>query len=826
MSELFAPPPAGPTRWPRLLPVLVLLFAGSGCAALIYEIVWFQMLQLIIGSSAVSLAVLLGTFMGGMCAGSVALPRVVSAERHPLRVFALLEAGVGLSALGVLLLAPALGRFYLAAAGPGMPGILLRGLVAAVCLLPPTLLMGAALPAISRWAETTPGGLSWLGFLYGGNLAGAVLGSLLAGFYLLRVHDLPIATCVAASLNGAVAGLALVLAAWAPRPAAPARGCRSVPAPAQGDTAPESGPLARHHMAGLWAVSVAIGLSGLCALSAEVLWTRLLSLMLGATVYTFSIILAVFLGGLGIGSHLGARLGRASLNPRIALGYCQLLLAGSIVLASWLLARSLPYWPINPSLSRSPWFTLQLDLLRCAWAILPATCLWGASFPLALAAAATTGGDPGRLVGKIYAANTVGAIIGAVATTLLLIPWLGTRQTERLLAGLSATAGLLMLLSSKSSRAPRFALLLATAALCALLAWTVPSVPWELIAFGRYLPSRTDLGTLLYLGEGMNCSVAVSQSSDGQRIFHVSGKAEASTGPRDMRLQRMLGHLPALLHPRPRSVLVVGCGAGVTAGSFTQYPEVETIALCEIEPLIPKVVARYFAAENYNVVQDQRVRNIFDDARHYLLTTRDKFDVITSDPIHPWVKGAATLYTKEYFESCRRHLNPGGLVSQWVPLYESNLETVKSELATFFEVFTNGTIWSNDEAGAGYDLVLLGQVEALKIEVGQVQKRLNREDYRRVADSLRNAGFKSAFSLLATYAGQASDLKPWLGHAQINQDRDLRLQYLAGWGLNLYQQEPIYSELARYRRFPQEIFVGSDEWSQALRWVIEPQGGK
>ena len=170
---------------------------------------------------------------------------------------------------------------------------------------------------------------------------------------------------------------------------------------------------------------------------------------------------------------------------------------------------------------------------------------------------------------------------------------------------------------------------------------------------------------------------------------------EASTSPFDMRLQRMLGHLPAVLHSRPRDVLIVGCGAGVTAGSFVVHPEVESITLCEIEPRIPPASAKFFGKENHHVMGDRRTRLVSDDARHYVLTTRDRFDIITSDPIHPWVKGAAALYSKEYFELVRARLKPGGLVTQWVPLYESDFATVKSEIATFFAVFPYAAIWGN-----------------------------------------------------------------------------------------------------------------------------------
>src|SRR5439155_9231993 len=228
----------------RFLPVLLLLFIGSGCAGLIYEIVWFQLLQLVIGSSAVSLGVLLGTFMGGMCLGSLALPRLVSARHHPLRVYACLELGIGIIGITVLLAMPLVGGLYTAWAGSGLVGILLRGVAAGVCLVPPTLLMGATLPAIARWVETTPEGVSWLGFFYGGNIGGAVLGSLLAGFYLLRVYDGATATYVAATLNLTGALLALALARATPHEAI-------APAPEK---------VERAH--GSWAVYVAIALSG------------------------------------------------------------------------------------------------------------------------------------------------------------------------------------------------------------------------------------------------------------------------------------------------------------------------------------------------------------------------------------------------------------------------------------------------------------------------------------------------------------------------------------------------------------------------------------
>ncbi|HEY2762053.1 MAG TPA: fused MFS/spermidine synthase, partial [Pirellulales bacterium] len=419
-----------PSRSPPLLFVLA-LFVGSGCAALIYEIVWFQLLQLVIGSSAVSLGVLLGTFMGGMCLGSLLLPHLISVRRHPLQVYATLELAIGVIALGVLYGLPPLGRFYATHVGTNSAGVWERCVISAICLLLPTMLMGATLPAAARWVENTPRGVSWLGFFYGGNIAGAVAGCLFAGFFLLRVYDMPTATFVAASINLLVATGAIAFSIF-------------IPAVRRHSTlAPSAQAHVRLHP-GTKLVYLTIALSGMTALAGEVVWTRLLSLMLGATAYTFSIILAVFLIGLGIGSTVGASLARSRIDPRAALGFCQLLLAGAIAWTAYMLTRSLPFWPIDLEWNYSPWFNFQLDLLRCAWAILPAACLWGASFPLALAAVAGPGDDQGRLVGSVYAANTIGAIIGALVTSVILVRSIGTQGVQEAMIGVSMFAAVLV----------------------------------------------------------------------------------------------------------------------------------------------------------------------------------------------------------------------------------------------------------------------------------------------------------------------------------------------------------------------------------------------
>jgi spermidine synthase len=799
----------------RVLPALLLLFVGSGCAALIYEIVWFQLLQLVIGSSAVSMGVLLGTFMGGMCLGSLFLARVISPREHPLRVYAYLELGIGVFGILLLFGMPLLGGLYFHWGGGGVTGILLRGVAASICLLPPTLAMGATLPAMSRWVESTPEGVSWLGFFYGGNIGGGVIGCLLAGFYLLRVHDSVFATFAAVGLNVLVAALALVIAKTTPHTESAA-------------------PPALEHVPGAWAVYVSIGLSGMTALGAEVIWTRVLSLLFGATVYTFSLILAVFLLGLGIGSSIGSAIAGRIARPRLALGWCQMLLCVAMAWTAYMLTQSLPYWPINPSISSDPWYNFQLDVVRCLWAVLPGAILWGASFPLALASVATGGKDPARLVGGVYAANTLGAIIGSVTASLLLVVWLGSQRSQQVLVIISAVSALLMLESAaadaeaKKTRFQFAGTLLLAAAMggAVLLARTIHPVPGVLVAYGRYAATRLGEGEIIYMGEGWNASVAVSRLSNGVLNYHNAGKVQASSEPQDMRLQRMLGHMTTLIPKNPESVLVIGCGAGVTAGAVSVDPNVKRLTIAEIEPLVPRVVSRYFAQHNFDVVANPKTRIELDDARHYLLTTREKFDAITSDPLDPWVKGAAMLYTKEFFETVKAHLNPGGAVTLFVQLYESNTAAVKSEIATFLEVFPGGVVWGNTNNGAGYDLVLLGQAEPTKIDVEAVQRHLSEPSMAPVARSLGEVGMYSAIDLFSNYAGMKTDLAPWLADAAINRDRNLRLQYLAGMGFNLYQSEAIYADMLQYSQWPNDLFIGSDATKQQLRSAILRMQGK
>ncbi len=482
------------------------------------------------------------------------------------------------------------------------------------------------------------------------------------------------------------------------------------------------------------------------------LWTRLLSLVFGATVYAFSLILAVFLFGLGIGSSIGAAIARGSTRPRVALGWCQMMLCGAMGWAAYMLLDSLPYWPVNPSITGDPWLNFQLDIVRCLWVVLPGAILWGASFPLALAAVAKPGQDPGRLVGGVYAANTVGAIFGSLGSSLLIVVYLHTQRGQQLLIVVSALSALMLLAPAvaanagmKSLRWVGTVVLILATGTAGLLARSVPAIPGVLVAYGRFAATWVGLTDIIYVGEGLNAFVAVSRTPTGVLNYHNAGKVQASSEPQDMRLQRMLGHFTHLIPKNPANALVIGCGAGVTAGAVSIGPGVKHETIAEIEPLVPASVSKYFGDYNYHVVDNPKVTVHIDDARHFLLTTNEKFDAITSDPLDPWVKGAATLYTAEFFDIVKKHLNPGGVVTLFVQLYESNTEATKSEIGTFLGAFPHGIVWGNTNNGEG-----------LRSGADGAGRR-HADQHRRDAGEARQSGIRAGDAVAARNRDQLGD---------------------------------------------------------------------
>lgn len=773
---------------PTMMPVLFLLplFFASGAAALVYEVTWFQLLSLHAGGSARAAAMVLATFMAGLGFGSLLVPRWVPRTTNPLLACAGLEALIALFGLAM--------PWAIAAVG-GLPHSL-HAAGFALLLLVPAAAMGGTLPLTARTLGSGPAAARRIGILYAANTLGGVVGCLAAAFWLLRVHDTLVAGVVAAGLNGLAALAAVGLAGrWSAPPLAAieeAVGAGSAPA-RRGFSA---------------AVLVVAAVSGATALAAEVVWTRLLALLLGGTTYTFSLILAGFLVGIAIGSGAAAALR----PPRAWLAWCQAALVPAIAHGAWAAGAGLPAWPVNPALAPTPWVQLQIDVVRCLVAVLPAAILWGASVPLAVASLSRANGAPARAAGAVLAANTLGGIVGSLGAALVLLPGVGSRAAQQWMLVAAAGAAVLAL-PPRATAASRWTRFLAPATALLAAAWLLPRLPPlspALVGWGRYAAvPRGAPPEFLVVREGTDSTLAVSRGRDGVLSYHNAGKVQASSEPQDMRLQRLLGHIATLVPESPRRVLVIGCGAGVTAGSVSVDPEVVEETICELEAEVPRTAGEFFAGINDGVIGNPKVRLRIDDARRFLRTTDETFDAITSDPFDPWVRGAANLYTEEFFTLAKRRLAPGGAITVFVQLYEAGTPAVKSELATFLRVFPEGLVFGNTRAGEGYDLVLLGTNGPTTIDLDRIDARIRAADAGRLRESLSWIGCDEAAELFSFYIASGSQLAGWLADAQVNRDANLRLQYLAGLGVNAYEQEPIYRAILAAGDWPEGVFTGS-----------------
>ena len=797
--------------------LFIILFFLSGSAALIYEVVWLHLLRLSIGVSTYSLGIILSVFMGGMAVGSLLCGRLVARSRHPLKVYAALELCIGTAGLAMPYLLPAANSLYVATYQWHEGPILICALVATLVLLPPTAMMGATLPVMARCFDRDRRGAAQLGWLYGANIFGAVTGSLLAGLVLMHYFDAVIASLVAATINGLAGSIALILAnshPFAPPPDAVYL--------VESETGIDR--RAKYHLA---AVSGTLFLSGFAALGAEVVWTRLLTLSLGPTVYAFALVLAVFLVGLGIGSSVAAVLLPRIRQPRLALGICQLALIATVPLA----ANSFSEPSLSPSSIwildfAAEWPATLRDLTRGLMTVFPSAFFWGASFPLAVAAVLPIKSDQARTVGLLSAANTLGAIAEALAATLFLVPWFGTRITQQTLVAASAAAACCCLASylcdrqSNSQRQGKLILaggLVVVFAIGALGIANVLSPSPALFAYGREAAQRRRDAPYQVVREGVHTPIVVTlwPQHGNIRALHLAGKLEASDDKIDLRLERMLGHIPQFLCKDPKSVLVVGLGAGITAGSFVMDDRLGDLTICELEPALPPITAEHFARANRNVLRDPRTKLIIDDGRHFLQTTDRKFDVISVDPIHPWVRGAAALYSEEFYRECLDHLQPGGIVSYWVPIHSMTTESVKSEIATFFKVFPHAMVWHTGGTILQRHMLLFGSNQPYMFDLSKIDQMTGPGS--KIEESIHEMEFNSLDDMLTLYVADKEALKEWVRGAQINSDMNLRLEYLAGAAAYQNNREEIFRDIIAHRRWPQELFRGHEARLQAIR---------
>jgi spermidine synthase len=661
--------------------LLLLCFFLSGVAALIYQTAWTRLFSFVFGTSELAVASVLAAYMGGRALGAAVVARLTPRIRRPVLVYGLLELGIGVSALAVPVLVHTATNLYVATFGaqgaPADEGGLLSALFYLACsfaiLLVPTSLMGATLPLLARHAVQREDQIGRrIAQLYAINTAGAVSGTVVTAFALLPSLGLSNTVWVAVCANGAV----FVVAAMVARRA-----------PALESTEEAVSDLRTRH-ANHWILPL-IGVSGAVSFTYEVLWTRLLGHVLGGSVYAFATMLATFLTGIAIGSWLASgRMAASRRRAAASFAWAQLG-TGLLSFAAYAAIDWAPDWIARWGSAGD--LALAVDVGVCAAILLPGTLFIGATVPLAVRVLARSQNDAGPATARVYAWNTVGAIVGAVGAGFFLIPAVGFAVC----LAMAVTANAALALATALRTRPRPRVVLAAAVGVALLVAVVnPEPPWRLLRAGA-LSRQVQTGEIVYYGVGRSSTVLMQEVPDGWRL-KSNGLAEAvinrpGVRPGGFVMVRWLSNLPAWGRPEARSILIVGFGGGLVVEAVP--PNFEQVDVVEIEPQIIHANAAIAKDRRQDPLADPRVEIIVNDARGALLLTDERYDAIASQPSHPWTAAASHLYTREFFALVRDHLEDDGVFVQWMGLGFIDEALLKSLVATLVDVFPHVRVY-------------------------------------------------------------------------------------------------------------------------------------
>jgi spermidine synthase len=739
--------------------------------ALIYQVMWLRMLALVFGVTVYAASTVLASFMAGLALGSYSAGRVAGRLRSPLLVFGLIEISIGVTAFATPALL-AVAKDIWIATQPSLPASLpvitfARFAAAFAVLIVPTTLMGATLPVVMESALVKDRAVaSRIGLLYAANTAGAIVGALTAGFYLVSHIGIEGSFKIAALTNAAIGLLAIALASRTARRRSGQSGDRDQSAPASARALATPDPVhepvvldASTTPAAQRAVLWTFALSGLLSLAIEIVWFRMLVVFLRPTAYAFTIMLAAVLAGIAIGSAVATPLLRRR-GPWLAvLTVVQLIIAITAVLSFNSLTQLQPaaerFAPLIVGLGIDPY--LAPILVACLMAMLPTTLLLGFAFPIGLSLWAAQSTDPARRIGSFYSLNVLGAIGGSIASGFLLLPTLGSRGSLIAISSLALVSSVMLALTQWRAR-PNFA---------GFMLFVGP------VAFGMSALNAADPFAIadrqLHRGErivwreeGIQTTVAVHERGAGgrpMRILYLDGMHQSDDLASSAFVHHRIGALPVMLHPNPRRALVVGLGGGATPGAAAHF---EGVAVDVVE-LSDAVVqgARFFNHINFDLLQRPNATLRVDDGRNFLLTTRQRYDVITADIILPRHAGAGALYAKEYFELVRGALAEGGLALQW-----NGAETVtpyKMIMRTFMSVFPYTTLW-------GDGTLMLGSMTPFTLSASGYLARRENPRFRELFDW-------DLTMLRRNYLAGPERLRQWVGDGPILTDDKPLIEY-------------------------------------------------
>ena len=700
----------------RTVPLLYGLFLLSGAAGLCYESVWSRYLGLFVGHAAYAQVLVLAIFLGGMSLGAALISRRARTIARPLLAYAVMEAVAGLIGLGFHDLFNAVtGAAYqglLPALASGPMRTAATWSIAALLILPQSILLGTTFPlmsaAVLRLAPAAPGRV--LGWLYFTNSLGAAIGVLIAGFVLVERTGLPGVLAAAATANLLVALVAFILA----RRAVDAGSAAEAPAP----TTPD----ASHRGLLLWAA----GLTAFASFCYEIDWIRMLSLVLGSATHSFELMLSAFILGLALGAFWIRRRSDGGADPFVQLGTIQIVMGVLAVATLPLYAASFPVMALLlTTVSRSAAGYVAFSFVRyllCLVIMLPATFCAGMTLPL-LTRALIARGEGEAAIGRVYAVNTLGSIVGVIAASLLLLPLLGLKGLAVVAGMLDIGVGMALLRASPGgARALRGG---ALALVAVVVVGVVTPLDRTVLVSGVFRGSSLAVArsvTLPFYADGRTATVSLSESPDGFRVLATNGKADASLSAfareactdstvrrrieGDQVTQLLLGMIPLAYHPQGGRAAVIGLGSGVTSHILLAAPALTDVVTVEIEPKMVEA-AQFFRPANRRTFDAARSTIVLEDAKAYFASSNRKWDLIVSEPSNPWVSGVSGLFTVEFYRRIRGQLAPNGVFAQWLQTYELDDDLVLSVLAAVHEVFPDYRI---HQVGAG-DLVLVASAQ-------------------------------------------------------------------------------------------------------------------
>ncbi|HUT28322.1 MAG TPA: fused MFS/spermidine synthase [Sedimentisphaerales bacterium] len=742
----------------KIATLLLVCFFLSGMTGLIYEVLWTRMIVTVIGSAPFAVSIVLTVFMGGLGLGSYVAGRTIDRVQSPatlVRVYGILELVIGAYALLVPLLLMAFRPLYAIIYNRLYSQFMLYNVLTfigcCVILLLPVICMGATLPILCRFYVTN---LSYLGAragrLYGLNTVGAAAGALLCGFWLISGLGMRGTLAFAVVINGLIGITAVLVGSRSSTIySASNRGAM------EGEGA-QGGP--GESRAVMVAALVIFGVSGFCAMAYEVIWTRLLGLIVGPTTYSFTIVLVTFILGLALGSMFFGWLADRTKRPIWLLIFTQIAAGLSVLGVSQLMGNSQLFFAKLIFHFQNHFGLLSFSKAAALFAfmILPTLCL-GATFPLVGKIYTQALSKVGRSIGFAYAVNTAGAVLGSFCAGFVLIPLLGKEKSLGLVVGAqlatSLIVGVLALIWGKPQRTRKAEAVklapLAAAAAGLVLCFILPAWNHRVLSSGKYhrfedievemrttgwiesllkgpdILTKAERARVVYYGDGIGGFTTVLKYPDplsgGYFSMANSGKMDASSRG-DMQTQTLLAHFPMLFHPDAKNVMVLGLASGITAGEVLHYP-IEQLDILEISRVVVGG-SRFFDQWNNNVLANAKTRLIIQDARAHLALTRQKYDVIISEPSNPWMEGLATLFTREFFAMTKDRLTEGGMFVQFLHSYEMDWPTFAVVGRAFAEVFPNSVLTLAEPAGTGGDYLFVGFQGQGRLSLDNVRRNL------------------------------------------------------------------------------------------------------